>query len=148
MFQGIRHTGITVSDLDRSLELYRDTFGMRTVRTADQKGEFISTLVNIPGVHLRAVVLQHPEGGHQLELVEYVTPKGEHVECQPNSVGAAHISLGFDDLDAILPVLHEKGVVPSEVQTIAEGPLAGGRVAYARDPDGIILELYGPARRD
>jgi len=145
MLRGMRHTGFVVSDLERSLELYRDTLGLREVRRGEIKGEFISKVVNVPDAHLRTAHLQHPDGGHLLELIQYVAPRGKRNEHATQDVGTPHLALELEDLEAILPKLKQKGVsVPGEVLTVSEGERKGAKVAYARDPDGIILELSSP----
>jgi catechol 2,3-dioxygenase-like lactoylglutathione lyase family enzyme len=145
MLRELRHTGLVVSDLERSLQLYRDTLGFEVVRTNDTDSEFFGRLLNVPGAHLLIAFLQPPGGGHLIELIQYASPAGDKMEWQSNSVGAAHLAIEVDDLDAALPRLREKGVsVPGEVMTVAEGQRAGVKVAYARDPDGIFLELFGP----
>jgi catechol 2,3-dioxygenase-like lactoylglutathione lyase family enzyme len=117
----ISHTSFTVSDLDRSIAFYRDLFGLE----------------------LRATIGE-PDGGHVLELIEYVSPRGAPPRPIPtNDVGAAHVCFEVEDLHAEVERLHAAGAVfVGEVVQVTEPPGAGGWAAYFRDPDGIPLELH------
>ena len=44
VMKNIRHTGIVVTDMERSLEFYRDLMGLKPVIDFTEKGEFIDTI--------------------------------------------------------------------------------------------------------
>ena len=145
---GAHHTGYTVSDLDRSVAFYRDVLGFELLATQEKAGGYLAAIVGYPDAHVRMAHLRVPGGEHVLELFEYVAPAGGRADVEPRNVGASHVCLLVDDLPAVYEWLRERGVdsfvsAPVEVDT---GINRGGFGLYLRDPDGITVELFQPAR--
>ena len=65
------HTGITVSNLERSLAFWRDVLGFELSHTAHQKGELAQEITGVEGAEIKLAVLKTP-GGHKIELLEYL----------------------------------------------------------------------------
>ena len=60
----------------------------------------------------------------------------------PCDVGFAHVAYDVDDIDAAIEAAASHDVhLIGEVAVIDQGPNAGGRVAYLRDPDGVTIEF-------
>src|SRR5713101_2651562 len=139
------HTGITVSNLERSLAFWRDVLGFDLSHTAHQTGELAREITGVAGAEIKLAVLKAP-GGHKIELLEYLAPSDrKHVDLRPCDVGSVHVALLVDDLDAVLNAIAASGwKAVGKPQTLKTGPNAGKRVVYVRDPDGIIIELMQP----
>ena len=75
MIKDFYHTGFVVKDLEKSTEFYRDVVGLQVVRTAEREGHGISQLVGYENAHLK-VVLLNAGNGHELELIQYISPTG------------------------------------------------------------------------
>src|ERR1700676_4612233 len=85
------HIAVTVSDLDRSLRFYRDLLGMREVERHRLEGDTISTMAGKPGVVMQVVRLVAPETpGIQLDLQQYLTPKGKVSDAKLGDSAHAH----------------------------------------------------------
>ena len=141
------HTGITVSNLDRSLAFWRDVLGFELSHTAHQTGELAREITGVAGAEIKLAVVKAP-GGHKIELLEYLAPseRKRHV-LWPCDVGSVHVALIVDDLDAILSVINASGwKAAGEPQTLQSGPNAGKRVVYVRDPDGTTIEFMQQPR--
>jgi catechol 2,3-dioxygenase-like lactoylglutathione lyase family enzyme len=141
--EGVFHTGVTVSDLDRSIPFYRDVLGLELLvePMGPSSGEEFSEALGVPEASVRLAVFRVGDGS--LELLEYLNPESP-VECPlpPNALGAMHVAFQVRDVYAEVERLKARGVVfNSRVQAIDEGPLAGWRWVYFKDPDGINLEL-------
>jgi catechol 2,3-dioxygenase-like lactoylglutathione lyase family enzyme len=136
------HTGITVSNLERSLAFWRDVLGFEVSHTAHQTGELAREITGIAGAEIKLVVLRAP-GGHKIELLEYLAPPDrKHVNVRPCDVGAVHVALLVDDVDAVLERIAAFGwKAAGKPQMLTKGPNAGKRVVYVRDPDGTTIEL-------
>ena len=145
MIKGVDHTSFVVSDLDRSTRFY-EQFGFAREWELEDDGEVIRTNVDYPDAKLRLAQLIAPDGA-RLELIEYVQPKGSQHAAERNSVGAGHICLLVDDIDSTVHRLRSSDVDSflSEVVEFRDGPDAGLRAVYLKDPDGIIVELSQPA---
>ena len=112
--------------------------------TKSWKGEFISELVGYPDARLHIVYLGPGDMRHSVELIQYLNPPGDAVTLpQRHQVGATHLGVIVDDLDAFYQELSAKGV--SFVSPPAERPGAVYPLArkgcYMQDPDGNWLEL-------
>jgi len=140
------HTGITVSNIERSLAFWRDVLGFEPSHTAHQTGEMASEITGVADAEIKLAVLKAP-GGHKIELLEYLAPPQlkRHVSLRPCDVGSVHIALFVDDLDAILNAIDASGwKAAGKPQTLQSGPNAGKRVVYVRDPDGTTIEFMQP----
>jgi glyoxylase I family protein len=137
------HTGITVSNLERSLAFCCDVLGFALSHTAHQTGEMASEITGVAGAEIKLAVVKTP-GDHKIELLEYLAPveRKKRVDLQPCDVGFVHVALIVDDLDAVLNAIDTSGwKVAGKPQTLQSGPNAGKRVVYVRDPDGTTIEF-------
>jgi catechol 2,3-dioxygenase-like lactoylglutathione lyase family enzyme len=140
------HTGITVSNLERSLAFWRDVLGFELSHRAHQTGELATEITGIPGAEISLAVLKVP-GGHKIELLQYMAPanRKKNVDLRPCDVGSAHVALTVDDLDAVLEKVAACGWnAAGKPQTLTTGPNAGKRVIYVSDPDGTTIEFMQP----
>jgi len=140
------HTGITVSNLDRSLEFWQNVLGFEFSHRAHQTGEMASKITGVPGAEIKLAVVNAP-GGHKIELLEYLAPpdRKQHVDLRPCDVGSVHVALTVDNLDAVLEKIAASGwKAAGKPQTLKTGPNAGKRVIYVRDPDGTTIEFMQP----
>src|SRR4029077_12812944 len=141
------HTGITVSNLERSLAFWRDVLGFELSHTAHQKGELAREITGVEGAEIKLAVLKVP-GGHKIELLEYLAPTDrKHANLRPCDVGSVHVALLVDNLDAALSRIAASGWKTSgQPQILTKGPNAGKRVVYVRDLDGTTIELMHPPK--
>lgn len=137
------HTGITVSNLERSLAFWSDVLGFEPSHTAHQTGEMAREITGVAGAEIKLAVVKAP-GGHKIELLEYLAPpeRKRHVDLRPCDVGSVHVALIVDDLEAILSAINASGwKAAGKPQTLQSGPNDGKRVIYVRDPDGTTIEF-------
>jgi catechol 2,3-dioxygenase-like lactoylglutathione lyase family enzyme len=137
------HTGITVSNLERSLAFWRDVLGFEFSHSAHQKGERPEQITGVKGTELKLAVLKTPTG-HKIELLEYFAPddRKKSFDLRPCDLGHVHVALTVDDLDAVLKRIADHGwKAAGEPQGLTHGPNAGKRVVYVRDPDGTTIEF-------
>jgi catechol 2,3-dioxygenase-like lactoylglutathione lyase family enzyme len=141
---GIHHTSRTVSDMERSLAFYRDLLGMPVVLDTEMRGEMLDREVAMEGSHLRFVLLDSG-GDTYLELLHYYSPAGAPFPsgAKPADVGAHHVALLVDDIEAAYEQLSSAGVrFTHPPQEVDAGSFRGHRTAYCYDPDGLIVELW------
>ena len=140
----MNHTGFVVSDMERSRAFYRDLLGLQEERDQILEGEFISELVGYPNARLHIVYLGPGDMRHSVELIQYLNPPGDAVTLpQRHQVGATHLGVIVDDLDAFYQELSANGVrfvSPPAVRPGAVYPMAR-KGCYMQDPDGNWLEL-------
>ena len=150
MLAAIWHASFHVADLDRSVEFYRDVLGMELVHQQEQANAYTSALVGYPDARLRVAQLAVPGrpeqvSTHDLELVEYVTPRGTRQDPARHHPGAGHLAFAVPDIDADYRRLLDAGVrFVSAPNHITAGVNTGGAACYFLDPDDITLELVQP----
>ena len=145
----MHHTGLTVANLDRSLEFYRDLLGLSVIAEQISEADYVASVTGFPGVRLKIAFVKAPgEDDHVLELIEYLTHPGEPNAPETNRPGNGHLCLVVDNIDDCYRELKEKGVwFVNEPTLITAGVNRGAYQAYCRDPDGFTLELYQPVPR-
>jgi lactoylglutathione lyase len=154
MILGTWHFSFHVYDIDASVAFYRDVLGLELVHQQEQSNEYTSRLVGYPGASLRVAQLSYrdaPSGtlsSHLLELVEYVSPRGEERSPERFNVGTGHLAFRVSDIQAEYERLVQAGVqFVSPPNHITAGVNAGGGTCYFVDPDGITLELVQAPQR-
>jgi catechol 2,3-dioxygenase-like lactoylglutathione lyase family enzyme len=138
------HTGITVTNLERSVAFWQDVLGFELSHRAHHTGDLASEVTGVPGAEISIAVLKGY--GHKIELLEYLAPANrKNVDLRPCDVGSVHVALMVDNLDPVLSTIAASGWrAAGEPQTLNTGPNTGKRVVYVRDPDGITIELMQP----
>jgi len=145
------HVGLTVADLDAALDFFA-SLGFELEGRMFMEGEFVDTVIGIPGSRSEIATLFLPEGGvaggvagrdggrTKLELSCFVHPNHEpgSPDNMSTELGLRNIAFQVDDLDAVVERLAADGY-----------GLVGGigewegiwRMTYVRGPDGIIVAL-------
>jgi lactoylglutathione lyase len=148
---GVWHFAFHVADLDQSIAFYRDVLGMRLIHQQEQANAYTRALVGYPDASLRIAQLampSRPEGllsTHELELVEYVIPRGAALGSERCRPGSAHMAFAVSDIVREYARLTDAGVrFVSPPNRIEAGVNQGGACCYFLDPDDITLELVQP----
>jgi catechol 2,3-dioxygenase-like lactoylglutathione lyase family enzyme len=138
------HTGITVSNLDRSVAFWQDVLGFELSHRAHHTGDLASEVTGVPGAEISIAVLKGY--GHKIEVLEYhAPPDRKRTDFRPCDVGSVHVALTVDNLDAVLSAIAASGwSAVGNPQILKTGPNAGKRVVYVRDPDGTTIEFMQP----
>ena len=142
----VQHTGLTVSNLERSVDFYVRILGCKLIMSQEKTGGYLAAIVGYPNASLKMAHLSDPAGHHVIELFEYMVPEMVKTELEPRRIGNAHLCFLVSDLNAIYNAIKNEGITfisgPVDVDT---GVNAGGVGLYLRDPDGITMELFQPA---
>jgi catechol 2,3-dioxygenase-like lactoylglutathione lyase family enzyme len=137
--------GLTVSDMDRSIQFYTQILDFEKVSDAEVAGPAYEALEGVFGARLRAVRLRL--GDELLQLTEYLTPRGRPIplDSRSNDRWFQHVAIIVSDMDRAYARLRQ-----FKVQYASTGPqllpktipaAAGIRAFYFRDPDGHPLEV-------
>lgn len=137
---GVFQAGILVTDIDKSLELFRDALGMKVVFEARNQVQPAKGLSGVEGQIMNVVMLRG-EDGVDLEIHQYVEP--EAVPCPPmnhNNVGSTHFMLRVSGMEQIVEKIRQLGY--KMMTPIVESErIPGFKYAYFRGPDDIMVEL-------
>ncbi len=140
----LNHTGIVVSDMERSLSFYADVLGLVEERNEVLEGEMISRVTGFENTRIHIAYLGIGDMRHSIELVQYLSPAGVSPAPLPrNAVGVAHLGVIVRDLDAVYRDLTARGVEfvgPPAFRPEAPYPWARG-ACFLLDPDGYLIEF-------
>ncbi len=126
MLVGFEHVGTTCADLDRTIDFYCGLLGLElALRKKNERGEmaFLDT------------------GSGMLEVACPVATISRSRDVPPHEAGVRHLTFAFTSVDAIFAKLEAAGVDIVERPRPAYFTEVIRRVAFVRDPDGIIVEL-------
>lgn len=137
---GIRHTGLVVQNLERSIAFYRDVMGLKLAMQDVESGDFIDNVVAIDGVELKYCKMVCQDDS-MIELIEYLTHPDKPIEGNwpSNRIGNSHICYTVKDIDLLHATLIEMGLnCNCTPQVFPNGKV---KVMYCHDPDGIMVEV-------
>ena len=145
LVQAVDSIGITVADMDRSVEFYARVLSFEKVSDVEVAGEAYEHLQGVFGLRMRVVRMRL--GEESVELTEYLAPKGRPipVDSRSHDHWFQHIAIIVNDMDCAYAWLRQH-----KVQHASTGPqrlpdwnknAAGIRAFYFRDPDGHHLEI-------
>lgn len=137
--------GFTVSDMERSLDFFTQVLSFEKVSDVEVTGEEYEHLQGVFGLRMRVVRLRL--GSEQLELTEYLAPRGRPipVDARSNDRWFQHIAIITSDMERAYQWLRK-----NKVEHASTGPQrlpdwnqnAGGiKAFYFKDPDGHALEI-------
>ena len=139
MTSQIHHAGLTVGELERSVDFYTKYFGLRVLSRNELRGRMISAQTDLEGAVMDTALLAGDNA--LLELLCYRSPEGRPAGLRACDPGAAHVCMVVADLDATYEAMRADGV-PLHARPAQLG--AGTKMMYVRDPDGIMVEVIQP----
>ena len=136
----VRHFGIVVSNLEKSLHFYEDLLGLSAKRDMVEEGEFIDAILGLKNVKVRTVKMKAENGDTLVELLEYASHQGKKREnYEIFDLGASHVAFTVENVEKEYRKLQEQGVVfTCEPQVSPDGK---AKVTFCFDPDGVPIEL-------
>jgi len=146
--------GLTVSDIDRSVDFFSKVLSFEKVSDKEIFGSEYEHLQGLFGV--RARVVRMKLGDESIELTEYLTPKGRPIpaDSRSNDRWFQHIAIIVSDMDRAYEWLRQNKVEYASTgpQTLPEWNTnaAGIKAFYFKDPDHHALEIlwFPPGKGD
>lgn len=146
--------GMTVSDMDRSVEFFSKVLNFTKISDVEVTGAEYERLQGLFGARMRVVRMRL--GDEFIELTEYLAPQGRPVPpgSRSNDHWFQHIAVVVSDMDKAYEHLRNH-----KVRHASTGPqripdwnkaAAGIRAFYFKDPDGHNLEIiyFPPGKGD
>ncbi|MDG3005315.1 VOC family protein [Paludisphaera mucosa] len=148
----ITHVGVTVTDIEASIDWYRRVLGFQLLHgpvdyTAGQGhfGRLVADMLGPKVVRGRIAMLD--AGGVGLELFEFSEPKADRRGAEENQefylhkTGTFHFCVIDPDVEGLARrIVESGGKQRSAVWEFAPG--VGFYVCYCEDPFGNIVEIY------
>src|SRR6266550_6178718 len=150
--KSVEVVGMTVSDMDRSVEFFSKVLSFEKIGDIEVQGSDYETLQGVFGVRMR--VARMKLGDEMIELTQYLAPEGRPIpaDWRSNDHAFQHIAIVVSDMDKAYQQLraHKVRHASTAPQTIpATNKAASGiRAFYFKDTDGHNFEIiyFPPAR--
>jgi len=157
MITGIIHFNVVCTDLDKSIEFYRDMLGGELLgdakrnsaeRGVDTTGSGIAMgFEEVPEWRACFIRFGDDERATRIDLLQWLKPVvvGKPLE-EMNHVGIPRVALACDDVDKIYNDLKAKGVEfisPPQMLDLKRGDIGLRmiKIVLCRDPDGVAVEF-------
>jgi catechol 2,3-dioxygenase-like lactoylglutathione lyase family enzyme len=128
---GFQHAVVTVPDMTKSLDFYRDLLGLRLTYAWDHNPDTLSKLTGYQQPRARAAILECPDGT-ELELVEFQRPRGSSKASKAwHDAGISFISFKVTSIEALVDRLKAAGI-----------PFNGDVVQHALEDGTIVKVVY------
>ena len=137
------HIGLTVGDLDRSIQFYSTVLDGIVRERAVIKGAEVETLTGVAGAVIHTADLSLSCGG-MLELLQYLGPNPTVLAQRRFDAGHSHIAFTVNDVDATRMRALSAGALDCSLPVTLNEPGSSWdqvRVCYALDPDGRTIEF-------
>jgi catechol 2,3-dioxygenase-like lactoylglutathione lyase family enzyme len=145
LVEGVDAIGMTVSDMDRSVDFYSKVLTFEKVSDTEVAGEDYEHLEGVFGLRMRVVRMKL--GDEFIELTEYLAPKGRPIpaDSRSNDRWFQHITIIVSDMDKAYAWLRQ-----NKVEYASSGPqrlpdwntkAAGIWAFYFKDPDQHPVEV-------
>ncbi len=150
--RGHDHTGLTVPDMKQAIDFFENVLGCKVAMSfgpfADDKGTFMTDLLGVdPKAEIKQIVQVRCGFGSNIELFEYSAPDQRDLKQRNSDIGAFHISLYVDDIDAAKAYLDSRNVETRlGPLPINDGPAAGQSILYFQAPWGLQFEAISYPR--
>jgi catechol 2,3-dioxygenase-like lactoylglutathione lyase family enzyme len=146
LITGFFHGGIAVSDMEQSLQFYRDALGLDVHFDVTLDAvEYVQAVLGITMRDARVVYLLVPGAdGVFVELLEYHGTDATPIVPRAWDPGTGHLCFHVSDVQAVVDRVRAAGFRTRSTGAveIPIGPNKGARAAYLLDPDGYHVELF------
>ena len=149
LLERVHHTGLTVSDIHRSIDFYEKVLGAKLIYFGNSETQGIplnkfQSVVGIRAAKLKYAFLKL--GDTFVELICYTSPRGTEEKRNHNDIGTPHIAFRVKDVDDAYEGLSKKGVRflsrPVVVKAKRKTWTKGWKFTYFRGPDNEFLEIF------
>ena len=135
--KNVRHTGIVVDDLQKSLWFYQKKLGFEVSKRMEEKGDFIEGILGFD--HLEITTVKLLLGNQMIELLDFGDFTGSIIKKNINDLGPTHLAFTVERLDLAFDELSSEGVEFISRPKISPDGLV--KVAFCRAPEGTHIEL-------
>ncbi|TVL44119.1 VOC family protein [Brachyspira hyodysenteriae] len=146
MLKEVMHIGLTVSDMERSINFYRDVLGLTLIGEALMEGEETDALFAMNDCKVKIAYLNGSDNiiAPPIELLQFISPETIKDESKLNKISTSEICFRVDNIEKVYKHLIDNNVEclssHQEFDFTSYG-FSKSKALYFKDPDGIILEL-------
>jgi catechol 2,3-dioxygenase-like lactoylglutathione lyase family enzyme len=143
MTSHLHHVSLFVSDMERSLCLFRDILGFDLKwRSPSVGGKKLSSLLGIPDLEMELAYLKSPANGVAVELARLIRPVMNSPAVRFGGAGTVGLSLIVKDLEGLHRRMTQEGWTPFSPPMEMRSPEGDAvRIFCVKTEDGLTLEL-------
>lgn len=137
----LRHVGVVITDVEKSLQFYRDILGFKVHKMADESGEFLDSFLGIRGTKVKTIKMADVNN-NILELLHFESHPEKSDDNKAKSlteIGCSHFALNVKQIDSLYNTLTKQGIEFNHAPQVS--PNGKVKVAFCRDPDGTFIEM-------
>ena len=134
----VRHVGIVVRDIERSIDFYTKVLGFDIKKDQVEEGEYIDTFLGVENVKVRTVKMALQDNS-MLELLQFITHPEDNEAAFITKVGCSHVALTVPDADSLYKKLTLENIKTINKPTLS--PDGSAKVFFCKDPDGTWFEM-------
>lgn len=138
MIKDIRHTGIVVFDLDRSMHFYMEKLGFKVLKRMNESGSFIDQILGLENIEVTTVKMVI-KNNQMIELLDFTMNKKVMKEKNINDIGPTHLAFTVDDVDKMYSDFIDDGI--EFISNPKISPDGYAKVAFCKAPEGTFIEL-------
>jgi catechol 2,3-dioxygenase-like lactoylglutathione lyase family enzyme len=138
MIKDIRHTGIVVDNLEKSLWFYKEKLGFEVFKEMEESGNFIDRILGIQNLKVTTIKMKL-ENSQMIELLDFSSHKKNNTKKSVNDIGPTHLAFTVVNLDKIYLNFLKDGVKFISKPVISDD--GGVKVAFCKAPEGTYIEL-------
>lgn len=138
MIKNLRHTGIVVSDLDKSIEFYTHDLGFKISKRMDESGHFINKILGLENLIVTTVKMTL-DNNQMIELLDFTTHKKIALKRHVNDIGPTHLAFTVENIETVY-----KNFLNKKINFISKpyvSPDGYAKVAFCIAPEGTYIEL-------
>ena len=109
MIKAIEHFSFTVSSLEDSLDFFFNKLGLEATPIEEVDHPDVKQIVGMPDARLLISLVKLP-GDKNIELIQYIQPKGKSIDLTTSNTGVAHIAFEVSDIMALYNDLSSQGI--------------------------------------
>lgn len=134
----MRHVGITVQDLNKTLNFFIKVLGFKIKKRMNEKGEYINAMLGLKKVQVTTVKIQAPDGG-MIELLKFKNYKDKNKwNGKIFSTGPTHIALTVKNIEKAYSKLKKKYKFNAPPQFSPDGY---AKVTFFKGPENLHIEI-------
>ena len=137
----LRHVGITVQNMDKVVEFYKNVLNFRIVYDTIEYGEVISNFSNLENVKVHIIKMVDKKN-NMIELLHYLShPKSSFTNeiNLINEIGCSHFAITVTNIEEVVEKVKDFGCeIIYPTQTSPSGKV---KLTFIRDPDGTLVEI-------
>ena len=141
MIQHVAHIGLTVSNLEQSIQFYQNIVGLTYVNQMKMNGKNTDALFQKENCEAKVAYLQPKDGGALIELIQFTSHPVQLDRTNLFRTSISEICFTCDDIQAEYERLKALGVQFLSSPQFFDYGSTKSYAVYFYDLDGNILEM-------